>query len=61
MQQLNYKNGKAAFSTWSVPRCYKRRTRSIDSLRESLKRGPEPGGGGIAIVGAVIRKRLVTD
>jgi hypothetical protein len=28
---------------------------------ESLRRGLEPGGTGIAIVGAVTRKHLVTD
>jgi hypothetical protein len=31
------------------------------SERESLMRRLEPGGRGIAIVGAAIRKRLVTD
>jgi hypothetical protein len=36
--------------------------RSVDiSLRESEKRGLEPGDIEIAIVGAVTRKRLVTD
>jgi hypothetical protein len=39
----------------------KQRTRSTDSVRESVKRGLEPGGRGIATVGAVTRKRLVTD
>jgi hypothetical protein len=39
------------FSMWSVPRCYELGTKSE---RESTKRG-------IAIVGAVTRKCLVTD
>jgi hypothetical protein len=33
----------------------------VSSIRESVKRGVEPGGRGIAIVGAVTRKRLATD
>jgi hypothetical protein len=33
----------------------------VSSVRESVKGGPDPGGRGIAIVGVVIRKRLVTD
>jgi hypothetical protein len=33
----------------------------VGSVRESVKKGLEPGGRGIAIVGAVTRKRLVTD
>jgi hypothetical protein len=54
------------FSTWFVLRCYKQGTKSVvssvvSSVLESVKRGLEPGGRGIAIVGAVTRKRLVTD
>jgi hypothetical protein len=38
------------------------KTRSVDSsVRESVKKGLEPGGRGIAVVGAVTGKRLVTD
>jgi hypothetical protein len=33
----------------------------VSSVRESVKRGLEAGGRGIAIVEAVTRKRLVTD
>jgi hypothetical protein len=33
----------------------------VSSVRESVKRGLEPGDRGIAIVEAVTRKRLVTD
>jgi hypothetical protein len=33
----------------------------VSSVRKSVKRGLEPGGRGIAIVGALTRKRLVTD
>jgi hypothetical protein len=33
----------------------------LSPVRESVKRGLEPRGRGIAIVGAVTRKRLVTD
>jgi hypothetical protein len=53
---------KTAISTWCTPRCYKQGTRSVDSsLWESVKRGLEPGGTGIAIVGCVTRTFLVTD
>jgi hypothetical protein len=39
---LDYNNGWAVFSTWSVPR-YKKRTRSVDgSVLESVKKGSEP-------------------
>jgi hypothetical protein len=42
MQKLGYKNGRAVFSTWSVPRCYKQGTRlDLSSVRESVKRGLE--------------------
>jgi hypothetical protein len=34
--------------------------RELSSVRESVKRGLEPGGGGIVIVGAVTKKRIVT-
>jgi hypothetical protein len=33
----------------------------VSSVRGSVKRGVESGDRGIAIVGAVTRKRLVTD
>jgi hypothetical protein len=33
----------------------------VSSVWESVKGGLVPGGRGIAIVGAVIRKRLITD
>jgi hypothetical protein len=43
MQQLDYKNGRAVFSTWSVPRCYKQGIRlELSSVRESVKRGLDP-------------------
>jgi hypothetical protein len=63
MQQLDYNNGRAVFSTWSVTRYFKARDEvsSVSSVRESVKRGLEPGNRGIAIVGAVTRKHLVTD
>jgi hypothetical protein len=35
--------------------------RSVSSVRESVKRGLESGGRGIAIVGAVTKKHVVTD
>jgi hypothetical protein len=51
------------FSMWSVPRYYKQGTRLelVSSVWESVKRGLEPGGRGIAIVVAVTRKRLATE
>jgi hypothetical protein len=43
MQHLGYKNGRAVFCTWSVPRCYKQGTKLVDSsVREFVKRGAEP-------------------
>jgi hypothetical protein len=33
----------------------------MNSVRGSVKRGLEPGSKGIDIVGAVSRKRLITD
>jgi hypothetical protein len=46
-----------------MPRYYKQRTRSdpVSSVRESVKRGLEPGVRRIVIVGDVTRKLLVTD
>jgi hypothetical protein len=48
MQLLDYNNGRAVFSTWSVPRGYKRdevrrlvQVR-VSSVRESVKGGLEP-------------------
>jgi hypothetical protein len=42
MQQFDYKNGRAVFSAWSVPRDYKRdKVNSVSILRESAKRGLE--------------------
>jgi hypothetical protein len=64
MQQLDHNNGKIVFSLWSVPRCYTQGAGldSVDSSeRESVKIGLQPGGRGIGIVGAVTRKRLITD
>jgi hypothetical protein len=49
---LDYNNGRAVFSAWDL---------IITSVGESVKKGLEPGGREMAIVGAVIRKRLVTD
>jgi hypothetical protein len=51
---------------WSVPIGYKRDEIwncqfVLSSIREPVKRGIEPGGGGIAIVGALTRKRLITE
>jgi hypothetical protein len=31
MQQLDYNNGRTVFSMWIVPRCYKERTKLVDS------------------------------
>jgi hypothetical protein len=43
MRQLDYNNGIAVFSAWSMPRCYKQKTGSVDSsVRESVNRGLEP-------------------
>jgi hypothetical protein len=40
MQQFYYNNRRVVFPVWSVLRCYKRGTISVDSLvRESVKRG----------------------
>jgi hypothetical protein len=40
---VDYNNGRAVFSMWSMPRCYKQGTRSVDSsVQESVKRGHEP-------------------
>jgi hypothetical protein len=50
------------FSVWSVPKYYKH-GKSLDLRQfctESVKRRLEPGGRGIAVVVAVVRKRLVT-
>jgi hypothetical protein len=44
MQQSDYNNGRAVFSTWSVPRGYKQDEvwSLVDSfVRESVQRGPE--------------------
>jgi hypothetical protein len=65
MQQLDYNNGTAVFSTWSVSRSYKRD--EVSSLVESefckgvCEEITRAGGRGIAIVGAVTGKRLVTN
>jgi hypothetical protein len=60
-QQLDYNNGKAVFSTWSVPKGYKRDKESLVSfVRESVKKGHQPGSRELAFVGAVTGKRLVT-
>jgi hypothetical protein len=51
------------FSKWSVPSGYNQgNVRAyFSSVRENVKEGLEPGERGIFIVGAVTRKRLVTD
>jgi hypothetical protein len=55
------------FPTLSMPKSYTRGTSlelsqlRVSSVRESVKRGLESGGRGIAIVEVVTRKRLVTD
>jgi hypothetical protein len=50
------------FSMWSVPRRYRQGIRSVDtSVWETVKKLLDTGGRRIAIVGAVTRKRLVTD
>jgi hypothetical protein len=42
LQQLDY-NEKAVIPMWSVLRCYKQGTKSVDSsVWESMKRGLEP-------------------
>jgi hypothetical protein len=41
-QTSSRNNGRAVFSTWSVPRCYKQGGRSVSSVREPMKRGLEP-------------------
>jgi hypothetical protein len=44
IQEIGYNNGRALFSMWSIPRYYKQGRRSIDnSVRESVKRGLDPG------------------
>jgi hypothetical protein len=54
---------KRDVSTWSVQRSYLEDNRcdTVSSVRESVERGLEPGGRGIATVEAVTSKRLVTD
>jgi hypothetical protein len=43
MQKLDYNNGKDVFSAWSVPICYKKKTRTVDgSVRESVERELKP-------------------
>jgi hypothetical protein len=48
MQQLDYNNRRAVFSMWSMLRCCKQGTRSVNSqlkassARESAKRGLDP-------------------
>jgi hypothetical protein len=54
MQQLDYNNGRAVFSTSSVPRGYKR-----DEVWSLVLCG-STGGRGMIIAVAVTRKRLVT-
>jgi hypothetical protein len=40
IQQLDYNNGRAVFSVWSVSRSYKQGTKlAVSSVRESVKRG----------------------
>jgi hypothetical protein len=48
---------------WSVPRSYRKDNwgDQVSSAWVSVKRELEPGGGGIAIAGAVTRKRVVTN
>jgi hypothetical protein len=46
---------------WSVPRFKNGTGLGLSSVRESVKTGLEPGGTGIAIVGAVTRKLLITE
>jgi hypothetical protein len=62
LKKLDNNDGRAVFSMWSVPRCYKSGARlELISVWESVKRGLKPGGIGIAIVRAVARKRLVRN
>jgi hypothetical protein len=62
MQQLDYNNATAVFSMWSVLRSLE----LMSSLKVQFCTGvceerTSAGGRGITIVGAVTRKRLVTD
>jgi hypothetical protein len=54
---------ETSVSTWSVPRSYLEYNWGdpVSSVRESVKRALEHGSRGIAIVGAVTRKRLIRD
>jgi hypothetical protein len=58
MQQLDYNNGRAVFSTWSVPRCYKQGMKSVESefCTGVFEERTWAGGRGIATVGAVTGK-----
>jgi hypothetical protein len=48
---------------FTAPRSYLEDLRGdrVSYARGSIKRELEPGGRGIAIIGAVTRKRLITD
>jgi hypothetical protein len=63
MQQLDYSTGRAVFTIWSVPRCYKQETRSVESQSYTgvCEERTLAGVTEITIVGAFTRKRLVTD
>jgi hypothetical protein len=53
MQQLDYNNGRAVFSTWSLPRCYKQDSvvKKADSWKgAAVQRGVESGRRVIVIV-----------
>jgi hypothetical protein len=54
-------NIRTVFSVWSVPRCYKQGTKSVDSeiCTEICENMTCAGGREIATFGAVTRKRLV--
>jgi hypothetical protein len=58
MQQLDYKNERSVFPMWSV-----QGEKSVDNefCTTVCEERTSAGGKGIAIVGAVTRKQLVTD
>jgi hypothetical protein len=62
MKQLDYSNRSCMFHMWSMSRCYKQGRRSLESQYCTAVSGERnwAGGSRITIVGAVIRKLLIT-
>jgi hypothetical protein len=63
MLQLHQNNGRAVFPRWSVPTCYKQGTKLVNNqfCTGVCEERTWAGGRRMTIVGAVTRKRLVTD